>query len=230
MTKTLHPKRFISSFLNLPTFYRQDSFSQYGEDRLILSYFHGENRGFYVDVGAHHPFRFSNTYLLYKKGWHGINIDPTPRSMNAFFKNRPRDTNLEIGIGDKVKKQTFYCFTEPALNTFNKETMREVIKTGQSKLISKNDIKVVPLKKVLQQYAKLKKINLLSIDVEGNDLEVLESYNWQSQNRPELICVEIIDAAHTFTANNNPIFSFLNKMGYTIFGLTVNSALFVYNK
>ena len=53
------------------------SFSQEGEDLLIDRMFDGQSVGFYVDVGAHHPTRFSNTYLLYLRGWRGINIDAT---------------------------------------------------------------------------------------------------------------------------------------------------------
>ena len=52
----------------------------------------------FIDVGAHHPMRFSNTYLFYKKKWKGINIDPLPGSMKLFNKLRPRDINLELGV------------------------------------------------------------------------------------------------------------------------------------
>lgn len=53
--------------------------------------------GFYVDVGAHHPMRFSNTYFFYRMGWSGINIDAMPGSMKEFKKYRRRDINLELG-------------------------------------------------------------------------------------------------------------------------------------
>ncbi len=80
--------------------YMNPSYSIEGEDRIVRSLFwEKRDTGFYVDVGAHHPFRFSNTYLFYTQGWRGINIDATPGSMRAFKKHRPRDINLEIGIG-----------------------------------------------------------------------------------------------------------------------------------
>jgi len=71
------------------------SFAQEGEDRVLYRMFQGRfgRPGFYVDVGAHHPTRFSNTYLFYRMGWRGINLDAMPGSMAAFARARPRDIN-----------------------------------------------------------------------------------------------------------------------------------------
>ena len=80
------------------TRYSNISYSLQGEDMVLKELFADKNQGFYVDVGAHHPFRFSNTYLFYKKGWRGINIDAMPRSMELFDKFRPRDINIECGV------------------------------------------------------------------------------------------------------------------------------------
>ena len=80
--------------------YMNPSYSIEGEDRIVRALlWEKHDKGFYVDVGAHHPFRFSNTYLFYTQGWSGINIDATPGSMKAFNKYRPRDINLEVGVG-----------------------------------------------------------------------------------------------------------------------------------
>ena len=80
--------------------YMNPSYSIEGEDRIVRTLlWRKHDKGFYVDVGAHHPFRFSNTYLFYTQGWSGINIDATPGSMKAFNKYRPRDINLEVGVG-----------------------------------------------------------------------------------------------------------------------------------
>src|SRR6266481_9217065 len=78
-------------------------FSQFGEDVVLWHYLQHVKGGFYVDVGAHDPYRFSNTYLLYKyRGWSGINIDLDERSVRAFAGSRPTDTNLQIGVSDYV--------------------------------------------------------------------------------------------------------------------------------
>ena len=94
-------------------------YSQNGEDLIINRFLNNKKKGFFVDVGAHHPIRFSNTFLFYKKGWSGINIDAMPGSMKYFNKYRPRDINIEMGVGIKKNRSIFYQFNEPALNTFD---------------------------------------------------------------------------------------------------------------
>ena len=86
------------------------SYAQEVEDRVLSSLLfklHGGKHiydGFYVDVGAHHPYRYSNTCFFYKQGWHGINIDAMPGSMVSFENSRPRDINLESGIGREASR------------------------------------------------------------------------------------------------------------------------------
>src|SRR5882762_9035683 len=90
--------------------YATKSYSQEGEDMILQRIFAGKERGFYVDVGAHHPRRFSNTYFFYRKGWSGINIEPSPEAVRAFQSDRKRDTNLQCGISDRAGNLTYYSF------------------------------------------------------------------------------------------------------------------------
>ena len=83
---------------------------------ILNRFFERKRNGFYVDVGAHHPKRFSNTYTFYKKGWRGVNIDAMPGSMEKFKKIRPRDINLEFAISNKNGTLVYHMFNEPALN------------------------------------------------------------------------------------------------------------------
>lgn len=100
--KKLLPSRFWSYLIYMRDLYfvrfHTKSYSQEGEDLLLSRIFGDKKDGFYIDVGAHHPFRFSNTYLLYKRGWRGINIDAMPGSMKLFNRFRPRDINIECGV------------------------------------------------------------------------------------------------------------------------------------
>ena len=50
--------------------------------------------GKYVDIGCYHPIKYSNTALLYKKGWTGINIDLNKTSIDLFNFTRLRDKNI----------------------------------------------------------------------------------------------------------------------------------------
>ena len=89
---------------------------------MILSrLFSAKRIGFYVDVGAHHPFRFSKTYKFYKKGWSGINIEPNPEDFHLFSKQRNRDININAGVASKEDDISYFMFNEPDLNTFCEE-------------------------------------------------------------------------------------------------------------
>ena len=97
----------------------RNCFSQEGEDTLLERIMGDINyTGSYIDIGAHHPVIFSNTYKFYLSGWRGINIEATPGSIKLFNEIRPLDINLEIPISDKVEDLTFYKFNSPLLNTF----------------------------------------------------------------------------------------------------------------
>ena len=99
-------------------------YSQEGEDMILRRIFEGQENGFYIDVGAHHPRRFSNTYYFYKQGWRGINIEPNPDALKAFNSDRPKDINLQLGVSDAASILKYYYFDEPALNTFDSSIVK----------------------------------------------------------------------------------------------------------
>lgn len=98
--------------------YSQTVFSQEGEELYLRGKF-GKKAGIYVDVGALHPFRFSNTAWAYESGWRGINIEPNVDHFRLLEIFRPEDININCGIADKEGELTYYCFEEPALNGFD---------------------------------------------------------------------------------------------------------------
>lgn len=91
-------------------------YAQDGDDIILSQLFSSTSNGFFVDVGAHHPFRFSNTYLLYKKGWNGINIDPNAESISLLNRYRSRDKNIQIAVSEVNEKVWYFSFKESALN------------------------------------------------------------------------------------------------------------------
>lgn len=202
------------------------SYSQEGEDLILLRHFEHRKKGFFVDVGAHHPFRFSNTYVFYRLGWHGINIDPMPGCMALFKRHRARDINLELGVGRDSGSIPFFIFNEPALNTCDERLARQRDGRGQSRLVLETRVPCLPLSQVLQEHlpAGLEHFQFLSIDVEGMDGTVLESNNWD-QYRPEVVVIELagcdLEAAMTSEQSK-----FLRRVGYLPFAKTNNSFFF----
>jgi len=160
--------------------YSLKSYSQEGEDMILRRLFDKQQTGFYVDVGAHHPMRFSNTYFFYKKGWEGINIDAMPGCMKLFNKMRHRDINIEKPISNKKQVLTYYAFNEPALNGFSKELSQERAEKDNYFIEFTKDIETSTLEEVLNiNLPKDKEIDFLSIDVEGLDFMVLKSNNFK---------------------------------------------------
>ena len=195
--------------------------SQEGEDILLkrILKWHYSKPGLYLDVGAHDPIRFSNTYHYYLNGWKGINIDPKPGMKVLFDRIRPRDLNCELGISDAEGMLTYYQFKEPAFNTFDIESA-EYAKT-RTDLILESQVPVKPLCDLLDEHLEShQSISFFNIDVEGLELNVLKSNNW-SKYRPKIIIVEAL-THHALCE----IESFLTEQNYLRVASTKNSYFF----
>ena len=206
--------------------FRNPSYSQEGEDLVLNRIFENRPTGFYVDIGAFHPFRFSNTFLFYQKGWRGINIDATPGSMAAFHAYRPRDINLEAAIGKPGDSFPYYLFNEPALNTFSSDLKDQYVQKPEYEVIQTVMITPQPLSELLNEHSPPnQRIDFMSIDAEGKDLEVLQSNDWE-QYRPLVLLVEI-HARSVHDILSHEIARYLNGLGYIFYAKTVFTCLFV---
>lgn len=198
-------------------------FSQEGEDALLSRIFTDKKEGFFVDIGAHHPKRFSNTFLFYQLGWRGINVEPNLDVKRLFDTIRPLDINLGIAIGNDESESIFYMFEEPALNTFSREIAEQYEKSGQI-LIDKKTIKTRRLSSVLDEYASSHAIDLMSIDVEGFEMPVLQSNNWDKY-RPQILLVEILNFDIN-RATDFPVHNLLLTKGYWMWAKTYNTIFY----
>ena len=205
--------------------YALKSYSQEGEDMILMRLFENQKMGFYVDVGAHHPKRFSNTYFFYKLGWKGINVDAMPGSMTAFNRIRPRDINIEKPVSNKKQLLTYYAFNEPALNGFSKELSEERDGKGSYFVKFTKDIETSTLEEILDDnLPKVQSIDFLSIDVEGLDFNVLRSTNLEKYH-PKVILVEILNSSLA-DIQISKIYQFLTDAGYELYAKTVNTVIF----
>ena len=203
------------------------SFSQEGEDLFLERYFNNISKGFYVDVGAYQPVKYSNTYLFYTKGWNGINIDPAPNVMELFNQKRPRDINLEMGVTLHESSSEYIMFNEPALNTFSSKTAFRRKQLKNHNIVGKKYINTFPLKTIFDKFLPPnQKIDFIDIDAEGLDLEVLLSNDWEKY-RSKLILIEKIPA----TKNLHKILSseensFMQNIDYCLIGKLWNTLIF----
>jgi FkbM family methyltransferase len=208
----------------------QLSFSQDGEDVVLWSYFGEKAEGFYVDIGAFHPTKYSNTYLFYKKGWSGINVDARPDSMNEFRRLRPRDCNIESAVSRAPGALQYFLFNEPALNTCDHALARQRDGLAHYRLVDTKTVQSQTLASILEKnIGDRRDIDFLSIDVEGVDLEVLESNDW-TRYRPSMILAEDGDVQSLSEAVKSPITRFLEKLKYTPVAKTYRTLFFKSDK
>lgn len=202
------------------------SYSQQGEDIILNKFFYQKLNGFYVDVGAHHPKRFSNTFYFYKKGWNGINIDAMPGSMRLFDLLRPRDINIEVPISNEQKELNYYMFNEPALNGFSKKISSKRNKIDSYYIISTKKLKTNTLNNVLNYNLKNNvNIDFLTIDVEGLDFEVLKSIDLK-KHKPKVILIEILNNSLE-SLKNNQVTIYLKQYNYSIYTRTGNTFFYI---
>lgn len=214
-------RKMYRTFEDITKGFKRVSYSQEGEDLILYRIFEKKKNGYFVDIGAHHPRRFSNTYLFYKMGWSGINIDPTPGSMEAFKRERKRDVNLEIGVGTEEKILDFYMFDEPALNSFDKEVSLKRDKETDYSIINTVLVQILPLHIILEKnLPKGQEIDFMSIDVEGLDVEILKSNNW-NKFRPDFILIELLN-----WSPENESQLYMESIGYEFFAKTFNTVFY----
>jgi len=203
----------------------RSSYSQEGEDLVLARLFDEQREGFYIDIGAHHPKKLSNTYFFYRKGWHGINIDAMPGSMKPFNRCRPRDLNLEIAISDTEQDLQYHVFDEPALNTFSKQLSEMYQADPRWKLRNVLTIRTRTLHEVLGRHLPHGvQIDFMSVDVEGLDLAVLRSNDW-GRYRPHVLLIEVLEMEFSRLPQAE-IAIFLASKGYQPFAKCINTVFF----
>ncbi|MDE1925193.1 MAG: FkbM family methyltransferase [Patescibacteria group bacterium] len=205
------------------------SYSQNGEDRLLWFIFRalGISKPSYIDIGAHDPFSYSNTALLYENGSTGINIEPDPRLFKRFLKKRKRDVNLNIGVAEAGGTLDFYVMSGPALSTFSKTEAERLVREYGFTITQTLPIEVKTVAEVIRDYAGGVFPDLLSIDIEGLDETILRSMDFTA-SRPKVICVETISYSPTRDGiKNRALIKFLESKGYLLLADTYINSLFV---
>jgi FkbM family methyltransferase len=169
----------------------REAYSEHQEDAWIL----GELRkldltgGIYVEVGANHPTRISNTYLLYRHGLRGVVIEPDPALLRLHKRVRPRDIAVGVGCGQSASLGRFHVLSRHVLSSFSRE---HVSTNADVKVVKVELLPVLPLDTVLAALDH-EWIYFLSIDTEGSDDQVLAGAT-ETLRRTLFLCVEAYNA------------------------------------
>lgn len=175
--------------------YYRKSWSQCGED-LILRYLFDLlqiARPSYIDIGAHHPYYYNNTYLFYRQGARGVNVEPDPSLHAGLRRGRRHDINLNIGIGPRAEELDFYVMSTRTLNTFSASEARKYVEEHGLDIVETRRIEVQTFAHAVDSHLG-RTPDLVSLDVEGLDLDILRSIDFSSY-RPHVFCVETLSYA-----------------------------------
>jgi len=182
-------------YLNLQNIYKkiilQDKYYSFsGVDIVLKKIFYQQEKGFYIDVGCQNPIKNNNTYLLYKKGWEGINIDLDKDNINLFNSARPKDSNFNKAISSDIKNVELYFYHKKSpINTIDKKTSDfQKAKVTSIKKINTDTLDNI----ILNSKYKNHTFDLLTIDVEGHELDVLKGFDLDKYS-PKVIVVEYLD-------------------------------------
>jgi FkbM family methyltransferase len=218
-----------------PTIPYKKSYSQSGEDLLVeFIFYHILNiKDFtYMDIGAHHPYYLSNTAIFYEKGNKGISIEPDPILFNEIKKERPNEICLNIGIMFNKKQNNeelaeFYIMSTTTLNTFSKKEAERLHYEGTYKITEKKMIPVKHIHQIIEEYFLP---DFVSIDVEGIDYEIIQSFNLKKY-RPKVICIETLEFSPNASENikNKEIINYLSSNNYFLYADTNINSIFIDN-
>lgn len=218
----------FDKILNRINNYRVTSYSQHGEDIIIRGIFETLNvaKPVYVDVGAYHPYKFSNTALLYKNGANGINIEPEPNLYKYFKRQRIRDINLNCGISDTFGELTYYNMSVKTLNTFSEEHALDYERKGY-KILEKLMVEVQTLESICLKYLGNTGPDLLCLDAEGMEERILQS-SFLKKYKPMVICVETIEFQNDLMGKkNSTLIDFITGNEYMQYADTHINTIFI---
>lgn len=207
-------------------FRRKKSYSQTGEDLILDFYLSDIKNGCYVDVGANDPVYMSNSYLFYRKGWSGICIEPDVNRCRMIQRVRRRDRVVNAAVGLKKEDLNFYVFEPDTISTLSVQEAERYQALGH-KLVKQVLVPVKPLSSILEEFLMDRKIDVLSTDTEGFDLDVLKSNDW-TKYRPKFIVVEAVEYHRDHSVRiNKPLDEYLAIQGYMVFADTYINVIYI---
>lgn len=210
--------------------YKQTTYSQAGEDiimNLILERL-GLVEVSYLDIGTNHPKKFNNTYLLYKRGYRGVCVEPNPKLAHTIKRTRPKDITLNVGLSSGEEYEAdFYVLSTDTLSTFSKEDAEKLNAEGTFTITQKISIQLKNINNIVKENFGGKTPTIVSLDVEGWNEEIIRSFNFNTY-KPEIFCIETTYFEPDGKIERiKGIFDVMKENGYEIFSDNQINTIFV---
>jgi FkbM family methyltransferase len=207
-----------------------EAYAQFGEDISVWTMLETMKieKPTYLDIGAYLPIFANNTYYLYKRGGHGVLVEPNVDMIAQLKSKRPRDVTLNIGVGiTDAEAADYYVMTLSQWNTFSKEDAELRVSQNEGKVKIERVVKMplVNINKIIAEHFAGKGPDYLSIDVEGLDLEILKTLDFYKYE-PKIICTETLVPGTMLMTTATA--DFLKTKGYHLRGMTFANSIFVH--
>lgn len=212
----------------------EPSYAQCGEDGIIaymmrvmgIPYAHCD----YLDLGANHPKKLSNTYFFYEHGAHGVLVEANPDLIPALERERPRDVTLNRLIASErgVEPKEFYIMSGDGLSTTERESVETALRENPDLfLVEKIKVPCVSVMELFEKYF-IYAPKILNVDVEGIEMEILQSIDFEKY-RPLVIVVEMIPYKNYLVSGmkDHEVEDFLESKGYVEQAFTGINSIFL---
>jgi FkbM family methyltransferase len=199
------------------------TFAQSGEDLAVIRWlqsFDAPHR--FIDAGCFDPAHGSNTVLLSKQGWTGVNIDMSPERIEAFRRRRPQDSNVVAALSDAERDMTRFSYQSSFTDRLGAPEETDLLSLIGEAPKASEPVKTTTLDAVLDANGFPEgPFGYLNIDCEGQDLKVLRGFDLE-RRPPAVITVEAISRA-----DREELIEHLAKHGYALEEILFRTLLFV---
>lgn len=162
-------------------------YSQYKQDEFLNKVvFKGKTDGVFVDIGANDGISFSNTYFFEKElKWTGVCFEPLESAFQKLQANRT-SINIKACASNEDKFDFFLSISgygemlSGLKSKYDVRHLQRVYTTIKEYggTIEEIEIKCIDINKVLESNL-IKNVDFISIDTEGNELEILKTINFE---------------------------------------------------
>jgi FkbM family methyltransferase len=222
--------KLIEADSNKTPEFSRPTYSHWGEEAVAIHYldriFNKGHIGTYLDLGSYHPCLYSNTMQLYRMGWRGVAVDPNPFMIDQFRSIRPEDKAFNVAIGPERGTLDYYKFHDWASsNTASKEFAESIAEACSLDVPESIAVDVITINDVILQGLNGHAPDFMNIDIEGMDISVLKSNDW-NKYRPALMAVEDIHL-NMNDPRSSEIHNFLLSQDYSLVSRCVLTSFYM---
>lgn len=173
-----------SEIAALRSAYGPERSSEHWEEWIVRDFFNDARNGVFLDVGANHYQRFSNTYYLETVlGWSGVALEPQAKFAADWARYRPNTTFVPLFVSDVSNKEATLYVTS---NDLVASSSREFTEAFGS--VTPTTATTTTLDDVLDRLG-IKHIDFLSMDIEMAEPQALAGFSIE-RFQPRLVAVE----------------------------------------